>query len=181
MNEYLDILKLVTERLEQKQIKYMISSSIAMNYYAQPRMTRDIDIVIELVLDDVKQLIILFMQDFYIDEDMVHNAVQNQGFFNIIHNELLVKIDFIVRKNAPYRQQEFLRRQQVKIDGFKVWIVSAEDLLLSKLVWAKESQSEIQLNDIRNLITSVQHLDWIYMNHWATELALTNMLSKLKP
>jgi hypothetical protein len=180
MNEQLNILKLVTEQLEQIHIKYMISGSIAMNYYAQPRMTRDIDIVVELVLDDVKQLTTLFMQDFYIDEEMVHNAIQNQGFFNIIHNELLVKIDFIVRKNAPYRQQEFLRRQQVKVDSFKAWIVSAEDLLLSKLVWAKESQSEMQLNDVRNLIASVHNLDWIYMNHWATELALTDMLNKMK-
>lgn len=180
MNEYLNVLKLVVERLEQTDIHYMISGSIAMNYYAQPRMTRDIDIVVELVLDDVKGLTALFMPDFYIDEEMVLNAIQNQGFFNIIHNELLVKIDFIVRKNAPYRQQEFLRRQRVKVDGFKAWIVSAEDLLLSKLVWAKESQSEMQLNDVRNLIASVHQLDWGYLNHWATELTVTNMLTQVR-
>jgi hypothetical protein len=180
MNEHLNVLELVAKRLEQSNIEYMISGSIAMNYYAQPRMTRDIDIVVELVLDDVKGLTALFMPDFYIDEEMVRNAIQNQGFFNIIHNELLVKIDFIVRKNAPYRQQEFLRRQRVKVDGFKAWIVSAEDLLLSKLVWAKESQSEMQLNDVRNLIASVHQLDWSYLNHWATELTITNMLSKVR-
>jgi len=86
MNEHLNVLELVAERLEQSNIQYMISGSIAMNYYAQPRMTRDIDIVVELVLDDVKGLTALFMPDFYIDEEMVLNAIQNQGFFNIIHN-----------------------------------------------------------------------------------------------
>ena len=68
MNEHLNILKLVVERLEQANIAYMISGSIAMNYYAQPRMTRDIDIVVELILDDVERVTALFMQDFYIDE-----------------------------------------------------------------------------------------------------------------
>ena len=180
MNEQLNILKLVTERLEQKQISYMISGSMAMNYYAQPRMTRDIDIVIELMFKDVKPLIASFIEDFYIDEDMVYLAIQNQSLFNIIHNEFLVKIDFIIRKNVSYRQQEFLRRQQVKIDNFTIWIVSVEDLLLSKLIWAKDSQSEMQFNDVRNLIISVQHLDWQYINYWASELGIINLLDKLR-
>lgn len=179
MNEHLNIVKLVVERLEQANIAYMISGSIAMNYYAQPRMTRDIDIVVELILDDVERVTALFMQDFYIDEEIVYNAIQNQSIFNIIHNDLLVKIDFIVRKNTPYRQTEFLRRQQAKVNSFKAWIVSVEDLLLSKLVWAKESQSEMQLNDVRNIITSVHNLDWTYVNNWATELAVTHLLNKV--
>ena len=87
MNEHLKILELVVKRLEQKPFKYMISGSIAMNYYAQPRMTRDIDIVVELVPDDVEQLIALFIPDFYIDKEMVQKAVQNQGFFNIIQHK----------------------------------------------------------------------------------------------
>jgi len=76
MNEQLDILKLVTKQLAEKQIKYMLSGSVAMNYYAQPRMTRDIDIVIELMLKDVKSIVELFVEDFYIDEDMIYHAIQ---------------------------------------------------------------------------------------------------------
>jgi len=80
------------------------------------------------------------MPGFYLDEEMVHNAIFIQGLFNIIHNDLLVKVDFIVRKNTPYRQEEFLRRQRSNIDGFAAGLVSAEDLLLSKLLWAKDSE-----------------------------------------
>lgn len=180
MNEQFEILKSVIERLEGADIAYMLSGSMAMNYYAQPRMTRDIDIVVELMLDDAERVMALFQHDFYLDEEMVHNAIFKQGLFNIIHNDWLVKVDFIVRKNTPYRQEEFLRRQQVNIDGFTAWLVSAEDLLLSKLLWAKDSHSEMQLNDIRNIITSVSQLDWRYINHWAAILSVGELLNEVR-
>jgi len=77
-----------------------------------------------------------------------------------------------VRKETPYRQEEFARRSAVDIDGVTMWLVTAEDLLLSKLAWAAESRSEIQLQDVRNLIRSVADLDWTYIERWADALTL---------
>ncbi|BAP54703.1 hypothetical protein THII_0406 [Thioploca ingrica] len=143
MIEQLNILKIVTERLEQVGIAYMVSGSIAINYYAQPRLTRDIDIVVELLLHQVDSIIKLFSADFYLDEEIIYSAILPPGLFNLIHLESLVKVDLIVRKTATYRQVEFARRQLAKIEDMMVWIVSPEDLLLSKLVWAKDSHSEM--------------------------------------
>jgi len=44
----LEVLQDATERLERAGIQYMLTGSIALSYYAQPRMTRDIDLVVEL-------------------------------------------------------------------------------------------------------------------------------------
>lgn len=180
MNEQLDVLKLVTERLSGAGVAYMISGSIALNYYAQPRLTRDIDIVIALRRDDAERVTNLFAPDFYIDEDAVHNAIDRHGMFNAIHYDHVVKVDFIVRKDTSYRHEEFSRRYAVDIDGVVMWLVTAEDLLLSKLVWAADSRSEIQLQDVRNLITSVPNLDWTYIQHWATELTLEELLREVR-
>lgn len=57
METELDILRDVSERLESAGIEYMLTGSVAMNYYAQPRMTRDIDLVV--ALDDVRKEIIV--------------------------------------------------------------------------------------------------------------------------
>jgi hypothetical protein len=179
MNDQLDVLKLIARSLEQAKIAYMISGSTAMNCYAQPRMTRDIDIVVELDLTDVKRLVTLFSADFYIDEETVQTAISNQSLFNIIHSELIVKVDFIVRKDTPYRKIEFQRRRLIALDDTKLWLVSPEDLLLSKLVWAKDSQSELQLRDVRNLIDSVDTLDWPYIRQWADVLTVTKLLGTL--
>ena len=180
MSEQLDVLKLVAERLQRAGIAYMISGSIALSYYAQPRLTRDIDIVVALGLEDADRVTNLFAADFYIDADAVRNAIAQLGMFNIIHYDHVIKVDFIVRKDTPYRHEEFVRRSAVEIDGMTMWLVTAEDLLLSKLAWAAESRSEIQLQDVRNLIRSVVDLDWTYIERWATELTLGELLREVR-
>jgi hypothetical protein len=180
MSEQLDVLKLVAERLQRADIAYMISGSIALNYYAQPRLTRDIDIVVALRREDAERMTNLFAEDFYIDAEAVCNAIVQLGMFNIIHYDHVMKVDFIVRKETPYRQEEFARRSAVDIDGVTMWLVTAEDLLLSKLAWAAESRSEIQLQDVRNLIRSVADLDWTYIERWADELTLGELLREVR-
>src|SRR6187401_3070649 len=52
MQNELDIVRDVSRRLEQGGLAYMLTGSMAMNYYAQPRMTRDIDLVVALAPQD---------------------------------------------------------------------------------------------------------------------------------
>jgi hypothetical protein len=180
VSEQLDVLKLVVERLQRADIAYMISGSIALNYYAQPRLTRDIDMVVALRHEDAARVINLFAEDFYIDADAVCNAIAQLGMFNTIHYDHIIKVDFIVRKDTPYRQEEFARRAAVDIEGVTMWLVMAEDLLLSKLVWAAESRSEIQLQDVRNLIRSGMDLDWTYIERWTNALTVGELLREVR-
>lgn len=106
---------------------------MAANFYATPRMTRDIDLVIELRERDVGRMVALFQDEYYIDRDMVEQAVRRQAMFNMINNALVVKVDCVVRKDSAYRQKEFSRRRRVIVDGEPVTIVAPEDLILSKL------------------------------------------------
>lgn len=179
-SDELEVLKLVVTRLDAAGIAYMVSGSTAMNFYAQPRMTRDIDIVVALTLADTDRVVQLFSGDFYCDPDSVREAIARRFMFNVIHCDLAVKVDFIVRKATPYREAEFLRRREVTVAGIRLWLVSPEDLLLSKLVWAKDSHSEVQLADVRNLIASVSTLDWSYINRWASELTLAALLDEVR-
>jgi hypothetical protein len=139
VSDELDVLKLVAARLEAVGISYMITGSMAANFYTTPRMTRDIDLVIELSERDVQRVTDLFQDEYYIDRDMVQRAVQSQSMFNMIHNALVVKVDCVVRKDSEYRREEFARRRPVTVAGQPVYIVAPEDLILSKLDWAKES------------------------------------------
>jgi len=143
-------------------------------------MTRDIDLVVEITRTDVDRIVSLFSSDCYIDKDSVRCAVNEQGMFNIIHNDWVIKADFIIRKNAEYRVEEFARRKQIDIEAVPVSVVTAEDLILSKLVWGKESQSEFQLRDVRQMIATVTKLDWNYMKKWAFTLGIDDLLEKVK-
>ena len=179
MSEQLDVLKLIVSRLDAARVPYMISGSTAMNYYAQPRMTRDIDIVIELVPDAVGRLVRSLGEDFHYDEDRIHLAAVNRAMFNLIHLPSVIKVDLIVRKDTPYRAEEFARRRSVTMDDLAIWLVSPEDLILSKLAWAKNSHSEVQLSDVRNLAHAVRDLDWTYVERWAAELTVVQLLKEI--
>ena len=172
MSEELEVLKIVTRRLREAGINYMISGSIAVNYYTIPRMTRDIDVVIELKQGDIDKFVGLFEDDFYINRETVANEVSREGMFNLIYNRYVFKIDFIIKKSSEYQQGAFSRRKQVLIEQSPMWFVSAEDLVISKLVWAKDSHSEMQLKDVRNLIETVDNLDLKYIDNWVRELGL---------
>ena len=179
VSDELDVLKSVTAQLEGAGISYMVTGSMAANFYAVPRMTRDIDLVIELSEQDVDRVTHLFQQEYYIDRDMVQRAVRDHAMFNMIHNVLVVKVDCVVRKETEYRRAEFARRRAVSVAGQRVFIVSPEDLILSKLDWAKESRSQMQLDDIRNLLRSVQDLDTAYLNRWADRLGVTALYEEV--
>lgn len=180
MSDELEVLKLVASRLDGAGIAYMVSGSMAMNYYAQPRMTRDIDIVVELAPADANRLVQLFAAEFYCDADAVRDAIARRFMFNIIHSTLAVKVDFIVRKALPYREAEFARRREATVAGVRLWLVSPEDLVLSKLVWAKDSHSDLQLNDVRNLIAAQPAMDWAYVRRWASDLSVAALLDEVQ-
>jgi len=170
----LDILKDVCTRLEKARIEYMLTGSMAMNYYAQPRMTRDIDIVVELEPSDAAKLVSAFAPDYFVPDEALHSALRERGMFNLLHLESVVKVDLIVRKQAPYRQTEFARRVQVELPGFAAWLVSREDLILSKLAWAKDAESELQMRDVRNLLSG--ECDVAYLRQWAPALDVSELL-----
>jgi len=158
VSEELEILKTVGQRLASAGIAYMATGSIAVNYYTVPRMTRDIDVEVALSLEDTDRLCALFQDDFYIDREAARQAIAGKGTFNIIHKGCVVKVDFIVRKDSEYRLAEFPRRRRVSVEGFDLFITAPEDLIISKLDWARDSRSEIQLTDVRNLLARVKAL-----------------------
>ena len=160
----LTVLSDVVSRLESAGFDYMLTGSVAMNYYAQPRMTRDIDIVVALAVTDAEKIIEIFQGDYYLSADAVFDAVRSRKMFNLVHYQSVVKIDLIVRKESEYRQLEFNRRQQIHIGELITWIVSKEDLMLP---WAQDSRSELQLNDVRNLLATEPDLDPCANGHLA--------------
>ncbi len=162
----------MTARLDSVAIPYMVTGSMAANYYATPRMTRDIDLVVELTAGDTDRLCGLFESDFYVDRDAVRDAVARAGTFNLIHQAHVVKVDVIVRKDSEYRRVEFARRRRAEVEGHQFSMVAIEDLIISKLDWARGTRSEVQLADVRGLLGSAPDIDRTYLEQWTERLGL---------
>jgi len=155
----------------------MLTGSMAMNYYAEPRMTRDIDLVVALRREDAGRVVKSFSPDYYVSREAVESSIAHESLFNLIHNDSVIKVDCIVRKQNAFRLAEFNRRARIKFQDFETWVVSKEDLILSKLFWAKDSRSEMQFRDVKNLL--VTGFDRNYIERWTTELGLAALWQEI--
>ena len=167
----LKLLKRITKSLENKNIPYMLSGSIALNNYAIPRMTMDIDIVIRLHEENIEDFLSIFDENYYINKEVVKKEMKSLGMFNVIDHQTGFKVDFILRKSSEYRKHEFSKRRKIQIVDFDVWIVSPEDLIISKIEWIQQLQSDKQISDIGNLL-AMPELDTKYIAKWCKKLNL---------
>jgi len=147
-----------------------------MSFYARPRMTRDIDLVIALEAAEAERLTGALGADYHADAGALTAAIRGARPWNVIHLPSVVKIDLIPRKDTPYRRAEFERRRRVELAGVPLWIVSVEDLILSKLDWSRDSRSEQQRRDVGLLLEAP--LDRAYLDEWAARLGLDGLLKE---
>jgi hypothetical protein len=166
----IELLKHVCESLEKCDIPYMVTGSIAMNIYSIPRMTRDIDIVLELTEERVNEFLTLF-NDSYYNKSTIIDETRKNGIFNIIDHRSGFKIDFILRKNTEYYKLAFSKRQRIKELNTEFWVIRLEDLIIAKIIWIQQLQSENQMRDIQNLLLSPEK-DIIYIKEWCSKLNL---------
>ena len=169
-----DFLRRMIEVLDQADIPYMLTGSYASSYHGAPRATQDIDLVIAPTPDQLRTLVRLLPEtEYYVDLEAALDAQRRQSQFNIVDFATGMKVDLIIRKSRPFSHTEFARRIPVDLQGVRLFIVSAEDVIISKLEWAKLGGSERQIEDIvRILRIRFEELHRPYIENWVRELAL---------
>ena len=178
-NSQFEVLQDAADKLTSISVDYMVTGSMAGSIYTIPRMTRDIDIVVKIFHANKNKIIEAFQKDYGVSEEDINFALQHNLMFNFLHNKKQAKIDFIVQKRTPYRLKEFERRKYIESNLFKGYVVSLEDLIISKVEWAKDSLSELQGYDIKSLLRTGKSIDKEYLEHWLNELNLTEIFNKL--
>jgi predicted nucleotidyltransferase len=180
MDEQFEFLRSIVQRLDAAGIPYMLTGSLALAIWARPRMTRDVDIVIEADQAAVQRLLAAFAADSYASPEAALDAVRARTMFNVIHLESLLKADFLLLRDEPYEREKFRRRRVVDLEGLAVAVISPEDLILSKLHWARGTGSARQAEDVRLLLREVPELDETYLHRWAAALELSGALEALR-
>ncbi|HQM26726.1 MAG TPA: hypothetical protein PKW97_09440 [Syntrophorhabdus sp.] len=175
-----EVLRKVVEKLRDLDIEYMLSGSVAMNFYGQPRMTRHIDIIISIKETQIRRFIDAFKEEFYIESEMVLKEVSGKGMFNVSLNDYIVKVDFILRKDTKYDINAFERRRLVNVGDFEICLISPEDLVPNKLLWAREGNSEIQKRDVKNILMITDDIDFNYLRDWSKRLSVDSLLEECR-
>lgn len=151
--------------------------------WGRVRFTADIDIILELQRENANMLenaLRQLGQAGYIDQETMLQAIDSFGEFNFIDGESGVKVDFwILKKNDLFDIVRLKRKKERTVEGQKVYFISPEDLILSKLQWYKKSGSSRHLEDIESVFKiSGKKLDMLYLKKWAKKLGLLGLLKK---
>jgi len=180
MTSQKEFLKSVVENLQKAGIAYVICGSIAASFYGVERSTQDADIIIDPTEEQLANFLKLLGDAYYVSSDAVFEALKQRTMFNIIDVENAWKADLIIRKKTDFYTEEFHRKRKEKLLGEDLYILSPEDIILSKLEWAKNNQSEQQFRDALGVaVTQWANLELAYLHKWAEQLQIKSSLEQL--
>jgi hypothetical protein len=148
-----EFLERIVSVLESNSSSYAVSGSIASNYRGIPRFTHDLDILVVLTALQARQIAAAFPEPYYTSADAAAQAVRSQSMFNILDTTTGLKVDLWISKGDPFSLSMLQRRLRVNLlHGIEVFVGSAEDVLLHKLVWHTIAPSQRQLADAAELL-----------------------------
>ncbi len=169
------VFQALQKALDGAGVPYMVTGSFASSAFGEPRASKDIDIVIAPTREQLVELIRHFPGDqYYALEEEALEAFSHRSMFNIIDFASGWKVDLIVKKARPFSDEEFSRRKEVEVAGLRLSVATAEDVVISKLEWAKLGESQRQLEDAAGIIrVQATSLDTEYIERWVRDLGLS--------
>jgi hypothetical protein len=173
----------VSAVLDRLGIRYLVGGSLASSVHGIPRSTQDLDLLVELPGSLVEPLVASLSGDFYVDRDMIFDAIQRHASFNIVHLATMFKVDLFVSDRSPLLLEEMVRRESVELGDPPqlVQICSAEDIVVQKLEWYEKGGriSDRQWSDLVGVLKVRGHeLDIAYVRRWAVALGLAALCER---
>ncbi|RPI77321.1 MAG: hypothetical protein EHM45_09535 [Desulfobacteraceae bacterium] len=173
-----ELLQKVVGIFERLHIPYIVTGSVAAMAYGEPRLTNDIDIVAGIKKEHIWNLLQAFpAEKYYISEEMIREAIRNQGQFNIIHPFSGLKVDIIILQNTPFDVSRFKRIRRIQpAESYEANFAAPEDVIIKKMEYYKAGSSEKHLRDITGILkVSGTDVDRSYISSWADHLGLTEI------
>ena len=184
-NEPIEVTLKVTDVFEKLNVPYLIGGSLASTLYGMVRTTQDSDIVAEMRLEHLRPFVAILQGEFYVDDEMIAEAIRRNSSFNIIHRETMFKVDVFIPRSRPFLRSQLARvqRQVFTLETeVSANFASPEDTILSKLEWYRlgGEVSERQWRDILGVLkTREGELDLDYLRQWAAELKVSDLLERV--
>ena len=177
-----EVLRRIIAALDHAGIAYMLTGSFASAHHGAPRSTQDVDMVIAANPEQLRTFIqSLPTGEYYANLDAALESHKRESLFNVIDLATGWKIDLIIRKSRAFSQEEFGRRHLVNLQGLRLFVASAEDVVIAKLEWSKLAQSQRQIEDVATILRlRWESLDRAYLEKWVSELNLARKWSEAK-
>jgi hypothetical protein len=177
--EQSELLEKVALTLDTLGAEYAVVGSLASTLYGEPRLTNDIDVVVDLRPEQVDALCNAFpAPEYYLNRDAVKSAVRTRFQFNIIHPASGFKVDCFVAKGDALDQGQLQRAIRVPREqgSYAVRFAAPEDVILKKMEYFRLGESEKHVRDIAGMLKiSGDRIDRAYIESWCKQLGLTEI------
>ena len=145
----------VIDVLERLGIPYMVVGGFAAIFYGEPRLTIDVDIVVDMRSEHVGPFVAAFpVSEYYVSEEGIRDSLQRRFPFNVIQPKTGAKVDLVPLPRDPFTRAAFGRRQRMEYDevGHSATFITVEDIILAKLLAYRETGSDKHLRDARGVL-----------------------------
>jgi hypothetical protein len=173
--------------LDALQIPYLVGGSLASSVYGIPRATQDADLVADIRLSHVDAMTTALAGEFYVDADMIRDAIKRRASFNVVHLVTMFKADIFISQGDSWSREEMGRARTENLDvsdgKVAVRFASPEDTLLHKMIWYKlgNQVSDRQWSDILGVLkVQGEALDSEYLDRWAPLLDVLDLLQRAR-
>jgi len=183
MDPLVDLLSEVVPALEKAGIDYAVIGSVASSLQGEPHASLDVDLIVRMTPESAGKLSSELPRRFYFTPEMLAEAARNHGIANLIDNESSFKVDLSAVEATPFFETVLKRREMKPFgpDAPAFYVVTAEDIILMKLLWRKDSRSQKQWRDARGVVrVRSANLDWQYLFQQATALGIGADIEQLR-
>jgi len=145
----------VIEVLEQLDIPYMVVGGFAAIFYGEPRLTIDVDIVVDMKWEHIRPFVAAFpIPDYYVSEEAIRDSLQRRYPFNVIQPTTGAKVDLVPLPRDLFTRAAFGRRQRLEYDedGHSATFITPEDIIVAKLVAYRGTGSDKHLRDAQGVL-----------------------------
>jgi hypothetical protein len=172
-----DLLLLYIHKFNKLNLNYMVTGSVASILYGEPRVTHDIDMVIEVSVLDIPKIIDAFpLREFYCPpDDIIAIEIKRtmRGHFNLIHHETGFKADIYPVGNDEFSRWGLKNIIEYSLGEETIKIAPLEYVIIRKLEYYREGHSSKHIEDIKGILSnSLEKVDFTILEEYIAKYSL---------
>jgi len=181
----IDLFRLFLTRFDQLSLDYFITGSVASLVYGEPRLTNDIDLIVNLHERDIEKFCKIFPLDIFYcppkEVIFVELFRKSRGHFNLIHHESGFKADVYLLGTDPFQKRALQNRKTIEYMGDNIYLAPPEYVIIKKLEFYKEGGAQKHLDDIASILkNSSDEINFNFLQNKINDFGLSELFNKVQ-